>query len=162
MSKRLGKSIVLVTDSGFCKNCKSAKKCRLKSKNGKPFGYSLLIDLYGCKKSICDDMNDTYEFLQKLVEFLKMHKQSEPAVVRTDHVKYPTKRGLSAWVPLVESGIQVHTLTVKNFITLDIYSCREFDRRLVGGWVKRWFGASDAETHFILRGTKYSKIKPER
>lgn len=162
MSKRSRKPTVLVTDSDPCKSCKDRKKCGLRSKNGRPFGYSLLIDLYGCKKNVCDDMNDTYEFLQKLVAFLKMHKQSEPVVVRTDHVKYPSKRGLSAWVPLVESGIQIHTLTVKNFITLDIYSCREFDRKLVGDWVKRWFGASDAETHFILRGVKYTNIKAEK
>ncbi|MEK7166671.1 MAG: S-adenosylmethionine decarboxylase, partial [Patescibacteria group bacterium] len=98
------------------------KKNRIKIrklKNPKPFGYSLLLDLYGCKRRLCDDMNDSYEFLNKLVSFLKMHKQSEPTLVRTDHVKYPDKRGLSGWVPLVESGIQIHTLTVKDFITID-------------------------------------------
>ncbi|MDE2001165.1 MAG: S-adenosylmethionine decarboxylase [Patescibacteria group bacterium] len=125
---------------------------------GRPFGYSLLLDLYGCDQALCDDMNDNYEFLNKLVQFLRMHKQSEPTVVRTDHETYPDKRGLSSWVPLVESGIQIHTLTVKNFITIDIYSCREFDREKVGEYVKSWFRAKDWEEHFILRGTKYHDI----
>ncbi len=149
--KKAVKRVDLVISEEPCRSCKDCKK-------GKPFGYSLLLDLYGCKKQICDDMNDTYDFLNRIVGFLRMHKQSEPTVVRTDHVKYPSKRGLSAWVPLVESGIQIHTLTVKNFITIDIYSCREFNPVKVGKYVKKWFGAKDAEEHFILRGTKYSQI----
>src|SRR3989338_8588593 len=131
------------------------RKNRIKvrvTKKPKPFGYSLLLDLYGCERRLCDDMNDSYEFLNKLVSFLKMHKQSEQTLVRTDHAKYPDKRGLSGWVPLVESGIQIHTLTVKDFITIDIYSCREFDRKRVRDYVKGWFRAKDAEEHFILRG----------
>ena len=127
--------------------------------NPKPFGYSLLLDLYGCEKSLCDNMNDCYDFLNKLVVFLEMHKQSEPTVVRTDHNQFPDKRGLSAWVPLVESGIQIHTLTIKDFITIDIYSCREFDRVKVRDFVKEWFNAKEVEEHFILRGTRYNDIK---
>ncbi len=127
-------------------------------KVGEPFGYSLLLDLYGCEKHLCDDMNDCYDFLNKLVAFLEMHKQSEPTVVRTDHEQYPDKRGLSAWVPLVESGIQIHTLTIKDFITIDIYSCRKFDREHVRDFVKEWFKAKDVEEHFILRGTRYHQI----
>lgn len=103
-------------------------------------------------------MDNCYDFLNKLVVFLKMHKQSEPTVVRTDHVQFPDKRGLSAWVPLVESGIQIHTLTVKEFITIDIYSCRKFSRKNVGDFVKEWFKAKKSEEHFIRRGLKYNQI----
>ena len=125
---------------------------------GNPFGYSLLLDLYDCDKALCDDMDNCYDFLNKLVQFLGMHKQSEPTVVRTDHEQFPDKRGLSGWVALVESGIQIHTLTPKSFITIDIYSCRKFDRKHVGDFVKKWFGAKSAEEHFLLRGERYHQI----
>lgn len=151
----LGKTEKRSDLAASCEPCKSCDGCQ----KDKPFGYSLLLDLYGCRKKLCDDMNDTYAFLDGLVGFLKMHKQSEPTVVRTDHKKYPSKRGLSAWVPLVESGIQIHTLTVKNFITIDIYSCREFDRVRVRDYVKKWFKAKDVEEHYVLRGTRYHGIK---
>ncbi len=154
--ERSSKKAVKRLDLVVSKPCGS---CLCPSKSDKPFGYSLLLDLYGCKKNLCDDMDDTYDFLNKLVAFLKMHKQSEPTVVRTDHEKYPSKRGLSGWVPLVESGIQIHTLTVKNFITIDIYSCRKFNRRKVAKHVKIWFGAKESEEHFILRGTRYGRIR---
>lgn len=133
------------------------RKCNICNARS-PFGYSLLLDLYDCRKALCDDMDNCYDFLNKLVKFLGMHKQSEPTVVRTDHEEFPDKRGLSAWVPLVESGIQIHTLTEKNFITIDIYSCRKFDRRDVGNFVKKWFGAKSAEEHYIYRGTRYHQI----
>lgn len=103
-------------------------------------------------------MDSCYDFLNKLVEFLGMHKQSEPVVVRTDHDKFPDKRGLSAWVPLVESGIQIHTLTLKDFITIDIYSCRDFDKDLVRDFVKSYFSAKELEEHYVLRGMRYNQI----
>lgn len=138
--------------SGGCN--RQCRNCKVKG----PFGFSLLLDLYDCNRELCDDMDNCYDFLNKLVIFLKMHKQSEPTVVRTDHEQFPDKRGLSAWVPLVESGIQIHTLTEKRFITIDIYSCRKFSRKNVGDFVKKWYGAGKAEEHFLRRGLKYNKI----
>lgn len=114
-----------------------------------------MLDLYGCKSGVCDDMNLCYDFLSELVGFIGMHKQSEPVVVRTDHQRFPDKKGLSGWVALVESGIQIHTLSLKNFITIDVYSCRRFDRRGVIKFTKRYFNPEEIDDQFVLRGRKY-------
>lgn len=128
----------------------------LQKKESQPFGYFLGVDLYDCKEGACDDVTLCYDFLEKIVDELKMKKQSPPYVFRSDAVEYPDKAGISGWVPLIESGIQIHTLSVKNFISIDIYSCRKFDISEVKKFVASYFFPSKIEEHFIERGIEYN------
>jgi S-adenosylmethionine decarboxylase len=115
--------------------------------------------LYGCKEGACDDLSLCYKFLDDLVTKLKMTKQSPPFIFKSDECKYPDKAGLSGWVPLIESGIQMHTLTPKNFISVDIYSCREFSVEHISGFVKKYFAPKEIEVNYIERGLKYNDIE---
>ncbi|MEK7552252.1 MAG: S-adenosylmethionine decarboxylase [Patescibacteria group bacterium] len=124
-----------------------------------PFGYLMTLDLYGCKEGVCDDLNLCYKFLEDLVAKLKMKKQSPPFIFKSDEVKYPDKAGLSGWVPLIESGVQIHTLTPKNFISIDIYSCGHFSTENIKEFVKDYFGCKEVEMHYIERGIKYNGIQ---
>ncbi len=125
---------------------------------GDPFGYLLTLDLYGCQEGACDDLDLCYRFLVDLVEKLGMHKQSPPFIFRSDEQKYPDKAGLSGWVPLIESGIQIHTLIPKNFISVDVYSCREFSTDEIAEFAKGYFACEEVEMNFVLRGLKYNQI----
>jgi S-adenosylmethionine/arginine decarboxylase-like enzyme len=124
-----------------------------------PFGYLMTLDLYGCKEGACDDLHLCYKFLEDLVNKLKMTKQSPPFIFKSDDSKYPEKAGLSGWVPLIESGIQIHTLTPKNFISIDIYSCGKFSTDHISEYVKDYFKCEEVEMNFIERGLKYNNIK---
>ncbi len=121
-----------------------------------PFGYLMTLDLYGCKEGVCDDIGLCYKFLEDLVVELKMSKQSPPFIFKSDEIRYPDKAGLSGWVPLIESGIQIHTLTPKNFISIDVYSCKHFVVGDVAKFAKEYFGCKEVETNFINRGVKYN------
>ena len=122
-----------------------------------PFGYQLLLDLYDCKRGACDDLGLCYEFLEELVEILNVEAQSPPFIFRTDGKRFPDKAGLSGWVPLVESGIQIHTLTVKDFISIDIYSCRPFDVEPLKAFVHEFFSPKRIGEQFLERGLDYNK-----
>ena len=124
-----------------------------------PFGYLMTLDLYECKEGLCDDLHFCYQFLEDLVEKLKMTKQSPPFIFRSDCKKYPDKAGLSGWVPLIESGIQIHTLAPKNFISIDVYSCGKFSTDHISEFVKNYFDCEEVEMNYIERGLKYNKIK---
>ncbi len=119
----------------------------------------MTLDLYGCKVGVCDDLHLCYDFLEDLVSKLKMTKQSPPFIFKSDENKYPEKAGLSGWVPLIESGIQIHTLTPKNFISIDIYSCGKFSTDHITEFVQDYFGCKEVETSYIERGLKYNNIK---
>lgn len=121
-----------------------------------PFGYFLGVDLYNCKVGACDDVSLCYDFLEKIVDELRMQKQSPPYVFRSDATAYPDKAGISGWVPLIESGIQIHTLSVKNFISIDIYSCRKFDISEVKAFVASYFSPTKIEEHYLERGIEYN------
>lgn len=123
-----------------------------------PFGYLLTLDLYGCKEGACDDLFLCYKFLEDVVVKLKMSKQSPPFIFRSDDTLYPDKAGLSGWIPLIESGIQIHTLTPKNFISIDIYSCGKFEIGDIKDFVQNYFGCKEVEVNFINRGVKYNEI----
>ena len=127
-----------------------------------PFGYLCTLDLYGCKAGVCDNLDLCYQFLEDLVEELRMHKQSPPFIFRTDATLYADKAGLSGWVPLIQSGIQIHTLSPKDFISIDIYSCGSFSTDTIKEFVQNYFGCKEVEMHYIERGIKYNDIQPHK
>ena len=121
----------------------------------KVFGSELLLDLYDCKAGACDDLTLCYKFLDEIVGYLGMEKQSPPSIFRSDEVRFPDKAGLSGWVPLIESSIVIHTLTPKNFISIDIFCCRPFDIKKAEEFCSAFFAPKKIETQFIERGKSY-------
>jgi S-adenosylmethionine decarboxylase len=127
------------------------------TKKRTPFGYELLLDLYGCKIGACDDLSLCYQFLDQVVEYLGMEKQAPPNIFFTDGKRFPDKAGLSGWAPLVESSVVIHTLSVKNYISIDVYCCREFDIEKAKSFCRRFFTPKRMDAQFILRGVDYYK-----
>lgn len=123
-----------------------------------PFGYLLALDLYGCKQGAADNLGLCYDFLEKLVDLLEMTKQSPPFLFRSPE-GFPDKAGLSGWVPLIESGIQIHTLIPKNFISIDIYCCRKFHSGKVLKFARSIFHPREVEMKKIARGLKYHEVQ---
>jgi S-adenosylmethionine/arginine decarboxylase-like enzyme len=123
-----------------------------------PFGYLCTLDLYGCKPGLCDDLGLCYEFLEKLVDKLCMNKQAPPFIFRSDAARYPDKAGLSGWVPLIQSGIQIHTLIPKNFISIDVYSCGHFSTEDIKEFCQDFFECKEVEMHYIERGVNYNQV----
>lgn len=123
-----------------------------------PFGMELLVDAYGCDTRIINDIDAIYRFLDDSVKLLGVTKQSPPFVFQSPDT-YPDKAGLSGWVPLIESGIQIHTLTKKGFVSIDYYTCSELDRETNNKLIqftKDRLLCTNIESQLILRGTAYN------
>ena len=121
------------------------------------FGFQLLLDLYDCQPGVCDDLTLCYQFLDEVVGYLGMEKQAPPNIFRTPDEHFPDKAGLSGWAPLVESSIVIHTLTPKNFISIDVYCCKEFDINKAKQFVRRFFSPKRMDEQYIFRGVDYYK-----
>lgn len=119
------------------------------------FGYELLLDCYGCKKGVCGNLDHCYSFLDRMVDAIDMKKQAPPPIFRTDRKLYPQKAGLSGWVALVESSIVIHTLSRKNFISIDIYTCGKLDPSQAVAFVKKYFKPRRIEKQYLKRGIHY-------
>jgi S-adenosylmethionine decarboxylase len=116
------------------------------------WGFQLVLDCFGCGKDACCDLDRGYDFLDKICLHLGMTKQTQPYIFKTCDVTFPGKPGYSGWVPIIESGIQIHTSANNQFISIDVYSCRRFDEAGVVDFVKQWFQPSHIETCFLYRG----------
>ncbi len=119
-----------------------------------PFGYQLLLDLYGCNEKTLCDINRVYAFLEMLVGELGMTKQAPPFVFLSPP-EFLDKQGISGWVPLIESGIQIHTLVQKRFVSVDVYCCRKFNADTVRTIAKTVFEANVIDMTEVHRGRKY-------
>jgi S-adenosylmethionine/arginine decarboxylase-like enzyme len=123
------------------------------------FGYSYILDMYDCALGICDDLEAHYRFLERLVEALGMDKMSAPFVIHAPRLggieQYPDKAGVSGWIPLIQSGISIHSIEPTHFATLDVYSCKWFEPEQVIAVAEPTFGYCHCEQRFIDRGTRY-------
>lgn len=119
------------------------------------FGRSLHVDFYGVAPAICDDLGFCYSILEDLTDRLGMHKQSPPFLFRSPASEFPDKAGLSGWVPLIESGISIHTLTVTGFVSVDIYTCGDLDVEDAVRFLSERLRSSTYEKHYLVRGMAY-------
>ncbi len=126
-----------------------------KLKPRKIFGYHMILDLYDCDVKAIDSMSVCYNYLNDLADLIKVHKQSAPMVVYTDPVKYPDKAGISGWLPIVESGFSIHTLTPSKFVSIDIYSCKKYNVDQVRAFTVKTFKPKEIEEKHFLRGEKF-------
>ena len=90
-----------------------------------------------------------------MVGAIEMKKQAPPQIFKTDSKLYPDKAGLSGWVALVESSIVIHTLSKKNFISIDIYTCGKLDPKLAVAFVNKYFKPKKIEKQYLERGIHY-------
>ena len=122
----------------------------------KEFGYSLLLELYKCQRTkALNDLTMMYDLMEQLVKNIGMELQAPPFVFRSDAQKYPAKAGISAWVPLIESGLSVHTIVPTRFASFDLYSCKKFDPQLVIEHIRQIFKPLRIEDQWIVRGVHY-------
>jgi len=130
--------------------------------NSNPFGFSYLLDMFGCLPGTADNMELTYRFLETLVDQLGMTQMSAPVVIRAPRIQgvtqYTDKASVSGWVPLIESGIQIQSVEPTHFITLDVYSCRRFEPTVVFNLAQETFGFMDHTHFFTARGKQYGSL----
>ena len=122
------------------------------------FGYHLTLDLYGCDLSALGCMETCYQALADLPDLIDMRPLSPPFVVRSDGTE--AKGGIdpggnTGFIIIEQSHISLHTFVKRGFVSIDVYSCKPFDREAAVTCFQRMFGSEDAEVHFVKRGSRY-------
>jgi len=122
------------------------------------FGNHLIFDGYNCDYRRLD--NETYiiKVLNNLVRIAKMKKISDPVIVKADGNETLGGKdpgGYSAFVLIQESHISIHTFTRRKFLTVDVYTCKEFEAQPVIEYLRDAFKVKDSDILKIDRGLKY-------
>ena len=120
------------------------------------FGPHLMLDGYGCAKAKLEDLNLIYRILDELPARIGMTKIMPPYVFKYSGLK-PEDWGLSGFVLIAESHVSIHTFPEKNFVSVDIFSCKAFDAEFSADYMKAAFGMAKIETNVIDRGTEFPK-----
>jgi len=103
------------------------------------FGQHLVMDGYGCPRILLMDLDRVYEFLETCPDLIHMTKLMPPYAFKY-HGKVPDDWGLSGFVLIAESHISIHTFPERNYLSLDIFSCKQFDDAKAMACVSKIFG----------------------
>ena len=120
------------------------------------FGPHLMLDGYGCDKKKLQDLNLIYRILDELPSRIGMTKIMPPYVFKYSGLK-PEDWGLSGFVLIAESHISIHTFPEKNFVSVDIFSCKAFDLEFAEAYLRQAFGMEKVECNVLDRGTEFPK-----
>jgi S-adenosylmethionine decarboxylase len=120
------------------------------------FGPHLVMDARGCVSRRLDDISGLYRLLDSFPAKIGMTKIMPPYVFKYSGLK-PEDWGLSGFVLIAESHISIHTFPDKNYVSVDIFSCKAFDTDFAGDYLKRTFGMGKVEMNILDRGTEFPK-----
>ena len=114
------------------------------------------MDMYGCNKKKLKDVNFVFNFLDELPSMIGMTKIMPPYTFSYSGLK-PEDWGVSGIVLIAESHISMHTFPEKNYVSLDIFSCKDFDVEAAVDIIASKFEAKTYEKNFFMRGRHFPK-----
>ena len=114
----------------------------------------LVIDGFSGNPSKMWDEGLVRQFLTDYPDALEMTRITEPRVLVYDAPK-PEDSGVSGFVIIAESHISIHTFPHKNYVNIDIFSCRPFDHDKALEDAKSLFDLEDAKTWLLDRGLEW-------
>ena len=114
-----------------------------------------MLEIYNCPSRILGDANTLYKILDELPVKIHMTKMTLPYVVFTPGNNKKDPGGWSGFVLIQESHISFHTFAKRRFVTIDIYSCKDFDSNIAISYLKKAFRSDDIEYNIEARGNRY-------
>ena len=120
------------------------------------FGQHLTLDGYGCSYARLTDLDAIYQFLDTCPDLIQMTKIMPPYVFKY-HGKVPEDWGVSGFVLIAESHISIHTFPERGYLSMDIFSCKDFDSQQAVDYVTELFGIERHETNVLDRGLEFPR-----
>lgn len=124
-------------------------------------GPHLMLDCYQCDARVVRDLRAVYDLLAELPGHLGVHAITKPFVFL--HRDSPREEpGITGFVVVAESHVSIHTFPArKNYVTLDAYSCRDFNAAAAKKFILGRLKPKIVEEYFIERGQR-NKALPAR
>lgn len=117
------------------------------------YGLHLLLDGYGADSKKLGDISLLYKTLDTLPEKIGMTKVGFPHIIQ--FTKAPIA-GISGFIFIVESHISIRTYSEQRFISVDIYSCKQFKPDKAVQFLERIYAIKDIESKLVRRGRQFN------
>jgi S-adenosylmethionine decarboxylase len=124
------------------------------------FGQHLTIDASMCDRKKLSDQGLVYDILNKLPAKIGMSKMTLPYAVKWMDPG-ATIPGISGFVMIAESHISLHTFPEKDYVFIDVFSCKCFDVDKAIDLVVGAFGAKKFKKEVITRGEDFPRSHPD-
>ena len=120
------------------------------------FGEHLTLDGYGGDFDKLNNKEIVLYCLKDLPNMLGMHILAGPEVYKASGNGKKDPGGWSGFVVIAESHISIHTFPARNFVSIDVYTCKNgLDPNHIVNYFVQQFDLKDTEMNFIQRGKKY-------
>ena len=115
----------------------------------------LRAEIDDCPKE--EALHETLEWMKQLINKIDMKLMQGPSVTYVDQ---PGNRGTTCMALIETSHIVIHIWDETNpgLLQLDIYSCKEFDLKLVVSHLEEYFNVSKMQYKFLDRTTNMTII----
>jgi len=120
------------------------------------FGLHLTLDAYGCSQEELANLDTIYEFLDRAPDLIQMTKIMPPYVFKYQ-AQVPEDSGVSGFVLIAESHISIHTFPERAYLSLDIFSCKDFDYDKAVAYATKLFGITRHEINLLDRGLEFPR-----
>lgn len=120
----------------------------------KAYGPHLMLDLNDCNPEILDNLDACFYLLNELPAMIGMTKITRPYVFRYEGSTVDDD-GITGVVIIAESHISLHTYPKKNFVFVDLFSCKDFDVETARKYVIQYFQSKSPKTFLQIRGTEF-------
>lgn len=112
----------------------------------KSLGQQLIVELYGCDRTLLDDPGRLEAILMDAVE------RSGATVIQPLLHQF-SPHGVSGVIVIAESHVAIHTWPEYGYCALDVFTCgAQVDTSLIFGRVRDELGAHDASIMEVKRG----------
>lgn len=118
----------------------------------------LVIDGYGGDVEKMWDQDAVLNFLDQFPSKLAMTPITEPKVLEYNGDKIEDA-GVSGFVIIAESHISIHTFPNREYVNVDIFSCKSFDHERALEEVKQLFALTDVKTWLLDRGLEWADAR---
>ncbi len=120
------------------------------------FGPHLLMEACGCEYKSLTDISVLTDLLDELPGKMGMTKIMPPYVFKYNGL-VEDDWGLSGIVLIAESHIAFHTFPDKGFLTVDIFSCKDFDVREAVRNIVDVFKPRSWDEQLLMRGREFPR-----
>lgn len=120
------------------------------------YGPHLMLDLNECNSEILNDLDACFKLLNELPEMIGMTKITQPYVFRYSGL-IPEDEGITGVTVIAESHISLHTYPRKDFVFVDLFSCKPFDVERAKDYIVQFFQSKSPTVHVQERGESFPR-----
>ena len=90
------------------------------------------------------------DYLFGVAEHLGLRTYGEPTIFSPSGMGKEENQGFDAFIPLIDSGISAYIWSKDRFLSLIIYTCKNFDEKKAIAYTKNFFKITSEIEHLVF------------